>query len=41
MSEIMFVLGAGASKEAGAPLMGEFLDAADDIRKRADSLLVV
>lgn len=33
MSEIVFILGAGASKEAGAPLMREFLDAADDLRK--------
>jgi len=26
MSDIVFILGAGASKEAGAPLMNEFLD---------------
>lgn len=28
MSDTVFILGAGASKEAGAPLMGEFLDTA-------------
>jgi hypothetical protein len=34
MSEIVFVLGAGASKMAGAPLMANFLDVADDLRKQ-------
>ena len=33
MSEIVFILGAGASKEAGAPLMADFLDKADGLRK--------
>jgi len=28
MSKTVFILGAGASKEAGAPLMNEFLDSA-------------
>ncbi len=32
MAEVVFVLGAGASKECGAPLMGDFLDVADDLR---------
>src|SRR5689334_12065685 len=37
MSEVVFILGAGASKHAGVPMMAEFLDkarelyAADDI----------
>jgi hypothetical protein len=31
MSEIVFVLGAGASKSAGAPLMNEFFDTAEDL----------
>src|SRR5204863_6727828 len=35
MSEVVFVLGAGASKDAGAPLMAEFLDVADDLRKHS------
>jgi NAD-dependent SIR2 family protein deacetylase len=33
MSEVVFILGAGASKEAGAPLMADFLDKADELRK--------
>lgn len=33
MSEIVFILGAGASKEAGAPVMAEFLDKADELRR--------
>ncbi len=33
MSEIVFILGAGASKEAGAPLMADFLDKAEELRK--------
>ncbi len=36
MSEIVFILGAGASKDAGAPLMFEFLDKAEGIRKQKD-----
>lgn len=32
----VFILGAGASKEAGAPLMREFLDVADATRDKAD-----
>ena len=34
MSNTVFVLGAGASKEAGAPLMADFLEVADEIRAR-------
>ena len=33
MSDIVFILGAGASKEVNAPLMAEFLDEADSLRK--------
>lgn len=33
MSEIVFILGAVASKEAGAPLVAEFLDKAGELRK--------
>lgn len=33
MSQTVIILGAGASKGAGAPLMNEFLDVADDLRK--------
>lgn len=33
MSEIVFILGAGASKAAGAPLMPDFLDKADALHK--------
>jgi hypothetical protein len=29
MAQTVFILGAGASRQGGAPLMGEFLDAAD------------
>lgn len=36
MSETVFILGAGASKEAGAPVMSEFLDKADEIRRTSD-----
>jgi NAD-dependent SIR2 family protein deacetylase len=32
MSDIVFILGAGASRHAGAPLMAEFLDKARDLR---------
>lgn len=31
MSNVVFILGAGASKQAGAPLMGNFLDVAKDL----------
>lgn len=31
MSKTVFILGAGASKEAGAPLMYEFLDFAKEL----------
>lgn len=31
MSNVVFILGAGASKQAGAPLMAEFLDVAADL----------
>ena len=31
MSEIVFILGAGASADAGAPLMGNFLEKAEDL----------
>lgn len=34
MSSIVFVLGAGASKQAGAPLMFDFLDVANDLLRR-------
>jgi len=34
MSETVFILGAGASQEAGAPLMNDFIDVAYDLRKR-------
>ena len=33
MSDIVFILGAGASKRAGAPLMNDFLDVANDLWK--------
>ncbi len=33
MSETVFIIGAGASKTAGAPLMNDFLDVADSLRK--------
>jgi hypothetical protein len=33
MSETVFIFGAGVSKAAGAPLMNEFLDVADRLRK--------
>lgn len=36
MSEIVFILGAGASKEAGSPVMAEFLDKADELRKKGE-----
>lgn len=37
MSEIVFVLGAGASAQAGAPVMQDFLDVAYDLMKRKQS----
>lgn len=37
MSEIVFILGAGASREAGAPLMGDFIDKAREIHRRGES----
>ncbi|TET46834.1 hypothetical protein E3J62_03125 [candidate division TA06 bacterium] len=36
MSEFVFILGAGASKEAGAPLMADFLDRAEELRRMKD-----
>lgn len=36
MSRTVFVLGAGTSKEAGGPMMAEFLDVADGLRKSSD-----
>ncbi len=37
MAEAVFILGAGASKECGAPLMANFLDVADDLRLRGEA----
>ena len=34
MSEIVFILGAGASSTAGAPLIKDFLNVADDLRNK-------
>jgi hypothetical protein len=34
MSDVVFILGAGASKQAGAPLMSEFLPASRDLLSR-------
>ena len=31
MSDVVFVLGAGASREAGAPLMKDFIDTAESM----------
>ncbi|PKN63130.1 MAG: hypothetical protein CVU57_20920 [Deltaproteobacteria bacterium HGW-Deltaproteobacteria-15] len=36
MANTVFILGAGASKDAGVPMMGEFLDVAGDLYKRGD-----
>lgn len=36
MAKTVFILGAGASKEAGAPLMAEFLDTARDLSATKD-----
>lgn len=33
MANVVFILGAGASKQAGGPLMSDFLDIADDLWK--------
>jgi NAD-dependent SIR2 family protein deacetylase len=33
MASVVFILGAGASQQAGAPLMADFLDRADDLWK--------
>lgn len=33
MSSVLFILGAGASRDCGAPLMGDFLDVATDLFK--------
>ena len=37
MADIVFILGAGTSREAGAPLMADFLDRAEDLL-RADKM---
>jgi len=37
MSEIVFILGAGASKEAGAPVIADFLDKAEELLKSGKS----
>jgi hypothetical protein len=34
MSETVFIIGAGVSKAAGAPLMNDFLDVADTLRRK-------
>lgn len=34
MAESVFILGAGASKKAGAPLMDEFMKVAHDVWKK-------
>lgn len=36
MSEIVFILGAGASKAAGAPVMADFLESADQLRRSGE-----
>lgn len=36
MADTVFILGAGASRQGGAPLMGEFLDVAHDLQKQSD-----
>ena len=36
MSETVFILGAGASKAAGAPLIGDFLDRASELHKKGE-----
>jgi NAD-dependent SIR2 family protein deacetylase len=37
MSKVVFTLGAGASADAGAPLMANFLDVADEIQDKAEA----
>jgi hypothetical protein len=37
MSRTVFILGAGASKQAGVPLMAEFLDTAYELRRKSPS----
>jgi NAD-dependent SIR2 family protein deacetylase len=37
MSDTVFILGAGASQDAGAPLMRNFLDVAFDLKKRGQN----
>lgn len=37
MSQTVFILGAGASKGAGAPVMANFLDRADDLRRTGNA----
>ncbi len=36
MASTVFILGAGASKQAGAPLMANFLDVADELLQHPD-----
>jgi hypothetical protein len=36
MAETVFILGAGASRQGGAPLMSDFLDVADLLRRRGE-----
>jgi NAD-dependent SIR2 family protein deacetylase len=36
MSKTVFIIGAGVSKQAGAPLMNDFLDVADRLRKTTE-----
>ncbi len=38
MSRTVFILGAGASRSAGGPLMADFLDLADNLRRRRQEL---
>jgi hypothetical protein len=37
MSKTVFIIGAGVSKRAGAPLMNDFLDVADHLRKTTET----
>jgi len=37
VSRTVFIIGAGASAEAGAPLMNDFLDRAENLRRSRDS----
>lgn len=37
MSEIVFILGAGASRDAGAPVMNDFLEVAENLNKNGQS----